>query len=93
MTANEPLRFELDRLLTYDTESILAEMGRVAALLETKVISRKDFDAVSRVSSDTCIRRFGGWREALIAAGHGDRYGGKRVTAKMREQLSRTLSS
>lgn len=93
MTADEPLRLELDRLLAYDTESILAEMKRVAGHLDTKVISRKDFDAASRVSSDTCIRRFGGWREALIAGGYGDRYGGKRITSKMRGQLSRTLSS
>jgi len=92
MTTDPPLRFELNRLLRYDEQSIIVEMQRVANLLDAPIISRARFDSVACVSSDTCIRRFGGWSEALAAAGLGDKYSGKRVSRKMRIQPSRVLS-
>lgn len=88
----DPLRFEMDRLVTYDEDSILAEMRRVAALLPDGVITRKAFDSLSRVSSYTCLRRFGGWEHALTRAGLGDRYGGGSISAKMRDQRARSLT-
>ena len=87
------LRFELDRLVSYDDESILCEIGRVAALLPDGPITRNAFDAESRVASSTVIRRFGGWQEALGRAGLGDLYGGKRVSAKMRDQRARAATA
>lgn len=85
--------FQLDRLTDYDTAAIVDEVQRVASLISNPIITRKTFDQLSRVSSSTCIRRFGGWREALQTAGLGDRYGGKRVSDKMRKQPARRVSN
>jgi hypothetical protein len=54
------LRFEMDRLVSYDDDSILDEVKRVAALVPEGPITRDAFDAKSRVHSSTVIRRFGG---------------------------------
>lgn len=83
--------FELDRLITYDDAEILAEMTRACALIPEPVVTRAAFDRVARVSSSTCIRRLGGWRQALAAIGEEDRYGGKVITDKMACQPSRRL--
>ncbi len=90
---DDGLRFEMDRLVSYDNESLLAEIHRVTALLPDGPISRAAFDAESRVATSTLIRRFGGWRQALERAGFGDRYGGKRVSAKMRDQRGRSATA
>lgn len=62
--ADDRLRFEMDRLVSYDNESLLAEIHRVTALLPDGPITRTAFDAESRVATSTLIRRFGGWRQA-----------------------------
>lgn len=85
--------FEMDRLVSYDDASILAEVRRVVGLLPPGPVTRNDFDALSRVASSTVIRRFSGWMEALAAAGFADRYGGKRVTPKMRDQRARSATA
>lgn len=86
MTDDGPLRFELDRLVTYDDDSVLSEVRRVAALLPEGPLTRPAFDAEALVKSTTLIRRFGGWRQTLDRAGLGERYGGPAVTRLMREQ-------
>lgn len=86
------MQFELDRLLAYDTDTILAEVKRVVALIDDPIITRDAFDKLSRVSSSTCLRRFGGWRETLRVVGAEGRYGGKTVSAKMRTQAHKTLT-
>lgn len=86
------LRFELDRLVSYDQDSILEEIRRVSVLLDAGVITRAAFDALSRVASSTCIRRFGGWQAALEAAGLGSRYSGRKVSQKMRSQRAQELT-
>lgn len=84
--------FELDRLTTYDDPAIIAEMERVARLISGP-LTRADFDAVGRVSTDTCARRFGGWRAALEKAGLGGRYQGpSSVSSKTRQQQARLLT-
>jgi len=93
MSNGEPLRFEMDRLLAYNDEAILAEIQRVANLIPSTRISRKAFDGLSRVSSSTVARRFGGWFEALQAAGLSDRYSGRSVSPKMRDQRSKVLTA
>ena len=94
MTETEPLRFEMDRLVAYDDASILQEIQRVAALLpEDGPITRDAFGALARVDVTTVIRKLGGWQEALERAGFGDRYGGKRVSAKMRDQRARSATA
>jgi hypothetical protein len=87
---DEPLLFEMDRLLTYDGASILAEIQCVAGLIGSPVISRTALDKHSRVASSTVIRRHGGWFEALQASGVEDRYGGRSVSPKMRDQRGRS---
>lgn len=82
-------QFELSRLGSYAREEVLAEVLRVAALLPPGPITRDRFDAVARVSSCTVIRRFGSWRQGLAAAGLGDRYGGRTVSAKRHNQPGR----
>jgi hypothetical protein len=67
-------RFELERLTSYDENSLLDEIRRVAGLIQVPKISISDFDRYSKVHSTTLRHRFGGWREALVAAGVGDRF-------------------
>lgn len=84
-------QFELATLLNYDDDAIIVEIRRAVESLPAGPVTRRAFDQVSRVSSCTVARRFGGWQEALERAGFGDRYFGRRVTTKMRTQSWRTL--
>ena len=88
----EPLRFELDRLVSYDEDSLLAELRRVASLLPEGPLTRSAFDRVARVDSSTILRRLGDWREALARAGLADRYSGRVVSETMRSQPAKGLS-
>jgi len=85
-------KFELTTLESYDEDSLVEELQRVASLVPPGPISRSAFDAVSRVHSSTISRRLGDWRSALERAGLGDRYGGRRVSEKMRSQGAKALS-
>ena len=76
--------FELNRLLDYDEQSILAEFRRVASLITTPIITGRAFDRLSKVDSSTIRKRFGGWRNALEKAGLGHRYSGAVVTERMK---------
>jgi len=69
-------RFELDRLISYDDEALLAELRRVAALVDSPHLSASAFDKHSKAHSSGIRRRFGGWQQALERAGLGDRYSG-----------------
>lgn len=86
------LRFELDRLISYDDPSLVAEVQRVAALVPEAALTRNAFGRHARVHSSTIVRRFGSWRQALVRAGLGSRYSGRTVSEKMRGQRARTLS-
>jgi hypothetical protein len=86
------MKFELNRLIDYSDPEILEEIRRVAASCGTTRLKREDFNKLSRVSSDTIKRRFGGWKEGLEAAGLGHLYGGPAVTAKMKAQKGRELT-
>ncbi len=66
--------FELDRLLSYDDQSLLDELRRVAALVNSPFLTKRDFDKSSRVCSGTVRQRFGGWQQALVKAGLENRY-------------------
>ena len=85
-------RFELATLLSYDDDALVAEIRRAVGLLPAGPVTRGAFNRVSRVSSSTLVRRFGGWQQALERAGLSDRYFGRHVSAKMRQQHTRTLS-
>jgi hypothetical protein len=52
-------KFELNRLASYDNDSLVAELQRVAALVEETALTRSAFDALAKVSSSAIVRRFG----------------------------------
>jgi 5-methylcytosine-specific restriction endonuclease McrA len=87
-------RFEINFLDENTDEALLAEIQRVAASFSGASLSKRLFVKLSgRVSASTVRKRFGGWREALDAAGVGHLYNGPRVTEKMRRnRISREMS-
>lgn len=82
---NKMPKFELSRLESYDDESLLAELKRVAAFVTSKLLTQTEFDRHPKASSSVIRRRFGGWAQALALAGLSDRYSGtpeaKRILA------------
>lgn len=68
------MAFEPKRLLTYDDGALIAEIQRVAALIPDEVITVGGFNRIARVDVTTLRNRFGGWLEALRAAGLEHRY-------------------
>lgn len=87
------MKFVLNRLTDYSSEAILAELRRVAALIETTYMSKALFDQHSRVHSTTVIRRFLGWENALTKAGLSHRIKPVNITEKMRNQLGKGISN
>lgn len=82
-------RFELSRLESYDDESLLGELKRVAALVMCATLTRTEFDRHSKASSSIIQRRFGSWTKALALAGLSDRYSG---TPEARRIFTRTFT-
>lgn len=76
-------QFELRRLESYDEKSLLAEIRRVAALIETPNIPQAEFNRLSKASSSVIRRRFGTWEKALDRAGVGHRYSGAPISKKL----------
>lgn len=62
-------RFELEKLTSYDDQSLINEVKRVAALIPGNKLKSNEYNRFGKVNSSTLIRRFGGWRKALAAAG------------------------
>ena len=62
------MRFELNHLESYDDESLLDELRRVAALLDKPKLTIQEFSENAKVHGSTLQKRFGGWRGALKAA-------------------------
>ena len=62
-------RFELETLTSYDDQSLINELKRVASLIPNNKLGSADYDRLGKVYSTTLRRRFGGWRGALAAAG------------------------
>lgn len=63
------MKFEPTRLAEYTDEALLDELRRVANVVGRPSLSTADFKDHARVGLTTLRRRFGGWREALGAAG------------------------
>lgn len=63
----------MDRLVSYDDESILNELRRVSELLPPGPMTRDKFNSLARMSEGTVRKRFGTWHNALVAAGLGHR--------------------
>jgi len=70
----DELKFEPRRLAEYTDEALLAEIRRVAKIVSGPILSVAAFTKHARVGRTTLRRRFGGWREALDAAGLGHLY-------------------
>lgn len=66
--------FEPTRLLAYDRTSLIAELRRVAALVPGQYLTQTAFNRLARVHSTTVRTAFGGWPQALTAAGLSGRF-------------------
>lgn len=93
MEQEQPLKFEMDQLVSYDDESLLKEMRRVAALIPEQAITQSRYERHGHASVSVIRRRFGGWKQALDQAGLSERYGGKAVSEKMLDQRAKNLSA
>jgi len=82
------MEFKLNFLDSYDTESLLRELRRVAELIEGPSLSRTQFDQHSKVHSSTLGKRFGSWESALKAAGLSNRFVDTSVPYKREEVLA-----
>ncbi len=84
--------FEQDFLAEYSNESLVQEIQRVAGVVTTGPLTEKEFGKFPRVSVSTIRRRFGGWQQALAAAGLVERYSGISITSKMHQQQGKGSS-
>src|ERR1700722_15103933 len=84
--------FELNRLVSYDDEALLAELRRVAVLVEGSYLTKTVFDRHSRASSSVICVRFGRWETALERAGLRNRYSGTPDGKRTLAQASRSYS-
>jgi len=73
---SDEMRFAMDRLVSYDDASLIAELQRVAVLLPDGPITTAAYDLHALAASSTVRRRFGGWQQALGSAGLAHRYAG-----------------
>ncbi|HUO04820.1 MAG TPA: HNH endonuclease [Candidatus Binataceae bacterium] len=81
------MKFELDRLIEYSDEEILAEIRRVAGLVTSPILSKAEFERhAPRVSVNTIQTHFGSWSNALERADLGHR-------SYIREQPTRGMSN
>lgn len=80
--------FELDFLVDCSNEAILEELRRVASLVqENQPFTISVYTELNpKVSYKSLKSRFGGWKEALQAAGLGSRYKGPAITERMKTQ-------
>lgn len=77
--------------LIYPDEHLLAELRRVAAIVDGPVTTAQ-LRRHSPIHPHTLQRRFGSWRAALVEAGLPHRYSGRTVTLKMRKQPARKFT-
>lgn len=83
-----------DALPEYSDAAIIDDLKRVSQAFPDEPFTNKFyFMHGGRYSRSIFKRRFGGWREALDAAGIGDRYVGRPVTDRMRSQPGRAMSN
>ena len=63
------MALEIDFVESYDQDTILRELQRIASVLGKATISRREIDSHGRISSGLVIKRFGSLRSALQKAG------------------------
>ena len=84
--------FQLHRLPDYSDDSLLEELRRVASMVPSGALTRTAFDRHSQASASTAMKRFGGWQQALEAAGLASRYSGQPGSDRKREQPGKAVS-
>lgn len=62
-------RPEIDFLVHYDDQSLLAELRRIAELKRSDTVTKADLNDIGRISHSLLVRRFGSLRHALTRAG------------------------
>lgn len=62
-------RPEIDFLVEYDDQSLLAELRRIAEARGSATVTKSDIKSIGRVSYSAVVRRFGSLRHALSLAG------------------------
>jgi hypothetical protein len=62
-------RPQIDFLVEYDDESLLAELRRIANVKHSDTVTKADLKGLGRVSHSAVVRRFGSLRHALSLAG------------------------
>ena len=62
-------RFEIDFLVKYDDESLLAELRRITQVTRSDTVTKADLNRVGCVSHSAIDRRFGSLRHALSLTG------------------------
>ena len=83
-----------DALPEYSEAAIIDDLRLVSKSFPEQPFTNKFyFMHGGRYSSSIFKRRFGGWREALDAAGIGNRYVGRPTTDRMRSQPGRAISN
>lgn len=85
-------RFDLKHLDSYDDESLLAELIRVAGIVQGERLTRGQFTQHSRVHDSTISNRFGSWRKALELAGLSSRFDDS-TAARSREDIIEALKT
>jgi hypothetical protein len=76
--------FALPYLMEYTPEAMLAEIRRVAALVDHPVLSIGRFNRLARVHATTVIDHLGSWKTALQRAGLAHRFSGSKGPPKER---------
>mgnify|MGYP000853283036 CR=1 FL=1 len=61
--------FDIDFLETYDNDSVLSELKRIASSCGQDTVTKSDIERVGRVSYSLVVKRFGSLRQALQLAG------------------------
>jgi len=61
--------FNIDFLESYDDDSIIAELKRIASTLGRDTITKTDINSNGRISYSLVLKRFGSLRQALQLAG------------------------
>lgn len=60
---------QIDFLVEYDDESLVAELRRIAKVTGSNTVTKADLKAIGRVSHSALVKRFGTLRHALALAG------------------------
>jgi 5-methylcytosine-specific restriction endonuclease McrA len=81
-----------DALPVYSDTTIIEDLKRVSELSPNEPFTIAFYSKHGQYSGSHIKRRFGGWREALDAAGIGNRFVGPPTTERMKSQPGRAMS-